>query len=37
MDALEQYLSERYWSEDDLLREVREDIEQRGPAIQMPL
>jgi caffeoyl-CoA O-methyltransferase len=32
---LEQYLSERYWSEDDLLREVRTDIEQRGPAIQV--
>ena len=31
MDALEQYLSEHYWSEDDLLREVRADIEQRGP------
>jgi predicted O-methyltransferase YrrM len=35
MDELEQYLSERYWSEDDLLREVRADIEQRGPAIQV--
>jgi len=35
MDALEQYLSERYWSEDDLLREVRADIEQRGPTIQV--
>src|SRR5450432_2818803 len=35
MDALEQYLSEHYWSEDDLLREVRADIEQRGPAIQV--
>jgi caffeoyl-CoA O-methyltransferase len=35
MDALEQYLSEHYWSEDDLLREVRLDIEQRGPAIQV--
>jgi predicted O-methyltransferase YrrM len=35
MDALEQYLSEHYWSEDDLLREVRSDIEQRGPAIQV--
>ena len=35
MDPLEQYLSEHYWSEDDLLREVREDIEQRGPAIQV--
>lgn len=35
MDALEQYLSEHYWSEDDLLREVRADIEERGPAIQV--
>jgi predicted O-methyltransferase YrrM len=32
---LEQYLEEHYWSEDDLLREVRADIEQRGPAIQV--
>ena len=35
MDALEHYLSEHYWSEDDLLREVREDIEARGPTIQV--
>jgi caffeoyl-CoA O-methyltransferase len=35
MDELEQYLSERYWSEDDLLREVRADIEARGPTIQV--
>jgi caffeoyl-CoA O-methyltransferase len=35
MDPLEQYLSEHYWSEDDLLREVRADIEERGPAIQV--
>ena len=35
MDALEQYLSEHYWSEDDLLRDVRADIEQRGPTIQV--
>ena len=35
MDALEQYLAEHYWSEDALLREVRADIEQRGPAIQV--
>jgi caffeoyl-CoA O-methyltransferase len=35
MDPLEQYLSEHYWSEDDLLREVRADIEQRGPTIQV--
>ena len=35
MDALEQYLSERYWSEDDLLRDVRADTAQRGPSIQV--
>ena len=35
MDALEQYLSEHYWSEDDLLREVRADIAERGPQIQV--
>ncbi len=35
MDALEQYLSERYWAEDDLLREVRADIAERGPQIQV--
>jgi predicted O-methyltransferase YrrM len=35
MDALQQYLSERYWSEDDLLREVRTDTAQRGPSIQV--
>jgi predicted O-methyltransferase YrrM len=35
MEELEQYLSERYWIEDDLLREVREDIAQRGPLIQV--
>jgi len=32
---LEQYLEEHYWSEDELLRDVRADIEQRGPAIQV--
>jgi predicted O-methyltransferase YrrM len=32
---LEQYLEEHYWAEDELLREVRADIEQRGPAIQV--
>src|ERR1700709_1345588 len=32
---LEQYLTQHYWAEDDLLREVRADIEQRGPAIQV--
>lgn len=35
MDQLEQYLSEHYWNEDDVLREVRADIEQRGPQIQV--
>jgi caffeoyl-CoA O-methyltransferase len=35
MDALEQYLSERYWSEDDLLREVQADIAERGPQISV--
>jgi caffeoyl-CoA O-methyltransferase len=35
MDPLEQYLSERYWSEDDLLREVRADTAERGPSIQV--
>jgi predicted O-methyltransferase YrrM len=32
---LEQYLEEHYWSEDGVLRELRADIEQRGPAIQV--
>jgi caffeoyl-CoA O-methyltransferase len=35
MDALEQYLSTRYWSEDDVLREVRADTAARGPSIQV--
>ena len=35
MDPLEEYLSERYWSEDDLLREVRADTAERGPSIQV--
>ncbi len=35
MDALEQYLSQRYWTEDDLLREVKADIAERGPQIQV--
>jgi caffeoyl-CoA O-methyltransferase len=35
MDELEQYLAEHYWAEDDLLREVRADIAQRGPLIQV--
>jgi caffeoyl-CoA O-methyltransferase len=35
MDELEQYLAERYWTEDDVLREVRADIAERGPQIQV--
>jgi caffeoyl-CoA O-methyltransferase len=35
MDPIEQYLSERYWSEDDVLRAVRADTAQRGPSIQV--
>jgi predicted O-methyltransferase YrrM len=35
MDPLEDYLSKRYWSEDDLLREVRADTAERGPSIQV--
>src|SRR5262249_16485016 len=31
----EQYLSSRYWSEDTLLQELRADLEQRGPTIQI--
>jgi caffeoyl-CoA O-methyltransferase len=34
-DELEQYLSRRYWTEDDVLREVRADIAARGPQIQV--
>src|ERR1700712_2509839 len=35
MTELEQYLAERYWAEDDLLREVRADIAARVPQIQV--
>jgi caffeoyl-CoA O-methyltransferase len=35
VDQLEEYLSSHYWSEDTLLRELRTDIERRGPAIQI--
>jgi predicted O-methyltransferase YrrM len=35
MTGLEQYLAERYWAEDDLLRELRADIAARGPQIQV--
>jgi predicted O-methyltransferase YrrM len=34
-DETRRYLTERYWTEDDLLREVRADIEARGPQIQV--
>jgi caffeoyl-CoA O-methyltransferase len=35
MSELEQYLEERYWAEDDLLRALRADIAERGPQIQV--
>jgi caffeoyl-CoA O-methyltransferase len=35
MDPVEQYLSERYWSEDEVLLAVRADTAQRGPSIQV--
>lgn len=35
MESLEQYLSQRYWSEDDLLRQVRADTAKRGPSIEV--
>ena len=35
MDALEEYLSSRYWTEDELLLEVKADIAERGPQIQV--
>jgi caffeoyl-CoA O-methyltransferase len=34
-DATATYLRTRYWEEDELLRELREDLERRGPAIQV--
>jgi predicted O-methyltransferase YrrM len=34
-DATEAYLRARYWQEDDVLRALREDLERRGPAIQV--
>jgi len=33
MSAVEQYLAEHYWTEDDLQREVRADTAKRGPSI----
>ena len=34
-EPTEVYLRTRYWTEDDLLRELREDLERRGPTIQV--
>jgi predicted O-methyltransferase YrrM len=34
-DATAAYLRTRYWEEDELLRELREDLERRGPTIQV--
>jgi caffeoyl-CoA O-methyltransferase len=34
-DATATYLRTRYWEEDELLRELREDLEHRGPTIQV--
>jgi caffeoyl-CoA O-methyltransferase len=34
-DATATYLRTRYWEEDDLLRRLREDLERRGPTIQV--
>ena len=34
-DATTDYLRARYWEEDDTLRELREDLERRGPTIQV--
>ena len=33
--AVETYLRARYWEEDEVLRSVREDLEARGPTIQV--
>ena len=35
MDELERYLSQHYWTEDDVLREVRAEITDRGPQIKV--
>jgi caffeoyl-CoA O-methyltransferase len=34
-EATDGYLRARYWQEDDLLRSLRDDLERRGPAIQV--
>lgn len=34
-EATETYLRTRYWDEDELLRELRADLERRGPTIQV--
>lgn len=33
--ALDQYLGERYWTDDELLQAVRADTAERGPSIQV--
>src|SRR4051812_26934094 len=33
-DATADYLRRRYWEEDDLLRDLREDLQRRGPTLQ---
>ena len=35
MSAVEQYLAEHYWTEDDLQRQVRADTAERGPSIEV--
>src|SRR5215212_3141729 len=34
-DATADYLRRRYWEEDELLRDLREDLQRRGPTIQV--
>jgi caffeoyl-CoA O-methyltransferase len=34
-EATERYLRARFWQEDDVLRDLREDLEARGPTIQV--
>ncbi len=35
MSALDSWLAERYWPEDDLLRALRADLHERGPSIEI--
>ncbi len=35
MTALDSWLAQRYWPEDDLLRALRADLHERGPTIQI--